>query len=170
MLPERKEPMRVSKWDKQAIVKSIMADVPMPDKTKRRAEVQAEVVKLMSPECRKVYKITPDALVTLHLGDVIYDGHRWDHRSVVAGNVTESQVQQLVKKYKDEDQKFYAVRDQLKATVDSCSTVKQLNDRLPEFKKYFPTIEKPVANLPATANLVADLTKLGWPKGAKQSK
>jgi hypothetical protein len=142
----------------------------VPDKTKRRAEIQAEVVKLMSPECRKVYNTTPTALITLHVGDVIYDGYHWDHRSVVAGNVTESQIQELVKKYKDEDQKVYAVRDQLKAIVESCSTVKQLNDRLPEFKKYFPTVEKPVANLPATANLVADLTKLGWPKGVKKAK
>lgn len=170
MLPERKEPMRVSKWDKQAIVKSIMADVPMPDKTKRRAEVQAEVVKLMSADCRKVYKNAPHALAKIHVGDVIYDSYNWDNRSIVGGDVTEAQVAELVKKYKEEDTKIYSIKTQLQATIESCSTVKQLNDRLPEFKKYFPTIEKPVANLPATANLVADLTKLGWPKGAKQSK
>jgi hypothetical protein len=147
-----------------------MADVPVPDKTKRRAEVQAEVVKLMSADCRKVYKNAPHALAKIHVGDVIYDGYNWDNRSIVGGDVKESQVEELVKKYKEEDKKINAIRNQLQATVESCSTVKQLNDRLPEFKKYFPTIEKPVANLPATANLVADLTKLGWPKGAKQSK
>ena len=36
------------------------------------------------------------------------------------------------------------------------------------FKKYFPTQEKPVANLPALANVVAELSKLGWPKGTNK--
>jgi hypothetical protein len=38
--------------------------------------------------------------------------------------------------------------------------------RLPEFEKYFPAEDAPISkNLPALANMVADLTKLGWPKG-----
>lgn len=157
---------RVTKWDKQAIVKAIMADVPRPDKEKRRTELQAAIVKLMSPECRKVYNKTPKALATKHVGDIVYSGARWSDRELVAGDVTDKQIDTLVQGYKDEDDKRYKAECHLKAAIESCTTIKQLNDRLPEFKKYFPTVEKPVANLPALANVVADLSKLGWPKGS----
>jgi len=155
----------ITKWDKQAIVKAIMADVPKVDKKKRREELQASVVKLMSPEARKLFKITPKALRTHHVGDITYDGN-WGSRDITVGDVTDTQIDELCVKYKEEDRARYEIECKLKGIVETCRTVKQLNDRLPEFKKYFPTVEKPVANLPAIANVVADLSKLGWPKGA----
>ena len=154
----------ITKWDKQAIVKAIMADVPKVDKKKRREELQAAIVKLMSPEARKLFKTTPNALRTYHVGDITYDG-MWSQRDVVAGDVSNDKIDELCTKYKEEDNARYDVACKIKGIVDTCRTVKQLNDRLPEFKKYFPTVEKPVANLPAIANVVADLSKLGWPKG-----
>jgi hypothetical protein len=155
---------RITKWDKQAIVKAIMADVPTPDKVKRREELQAAVVKVMSPECRKLYKKCPSALRTHHIGELIYDG-TWPSRDIITGDVNSSIVDDLKAKYEAEDKKVSDARWALKGAIESCTTIKQLNDRLPEFKKYFPTVQKPVANLPALANVVADLSKLGWPKG-----
>jgi hypothetical protein len=155
--------MRITKWDKEAIVKAIMHDVPKPDKKKRKDELQAAIVKAMSPEARKLYNRTPSALRTYHLGDIIYDGN-WSSRDVIVGDVTNSMVDEMTKKYIDEDNAVVTARRSLKGAIEACTTLKQLNDRLPEFKKYFPTEEKPTANLPALANVVADLTKLGWPK------
>ena len=157
---------RITKWDKQAIVKAIMADVPVPDKRKRKEELQAAVVKAMSPEARKLYKNCPDALRTQCIGELIYDG-TWSSRDIIVGDVKAKTVEDLTAKYKAEDQKFSDARWALKGAIEACTTIKQLNDRLPEFKKYFPTVEKPTANLPALANVVADLSKLGWPKGSK---
>jgi hypothetical protein len=159
--------MRITKWDKQAIVKAIMADVPTPDKVKRREELQAAVVKAMSPECRKLYKNCPSALRTHHIGELIYDG-TWSSRDIITGDVNASIVDDLKAKYEAEDKKVSDARWALKGAIEACTTLKQLNDRLPEFKKYFPTAEKPAANLPALANVVADLSKLGWPKGEKK--
>lgn len=156
---------RVTKWDKQAIVKAIMADVPKIDKRKRKEELQTAIVKLMSPEVRKVYKVNPKALSTYHVGYLISDTSYSD-RDVVRGDVSDVQINNLCKKYKDEEETRSHTERNLKNAIESCTTIKQLNDRLPEFKKYFPTIEKPVANLPALGNVVADLSKLGWPKGA----
>ena len=157
--------MRITKWDKESIVRAIMNDVPLPDKKKRREELQAAIVKAMSPECRKLYKKAPEALRTHHFGDLIYDGCSWGTREVVIGDVETKTLDQLKQKYHDEDKARQDARNALKAAVLACTTLKQLNDRLPEFKKYFPTAEKPAANLPALANVVADLSKLGWPKG-----
>ncbi len=155
--------MRITKWDKQAIVKAIMADVPKIDKRKRRNEIQASIVKVMSPEARKLYKNCPDALRTYHMGGLIDDGN-WMSREVIIGDVKEAVLNELKKPYEEEDKHFREVEYKLKASIEACTTLKQLNDRLPEFKKYFPTEEKPVANLPALANVIADLSKLGWPK------
>ena len=158
----------ITKWDKQAIVKAIMADVPKPDKKKRREKLQAEVVKLMSPECRKVYKLTPRALATCHVGDYVYDEYDWSTRNIICGDVSEKKISELIQPFKDEDAVYVDTRNNLRCAIEACRTIKQLNDRLPEFKKYFPTVEKPINTLPALANVVADLTKLGWPKGEKK--
>ncbi len=157
---------RITKWDKESIVRAIMADVPKPDKTKRKEELQAAIVKAMSPECRKLYNKSPSALRTYHIGDLVYDNCNWASREIIKGDVTEAVVDDLCKKYKAEDEAYNDARRALKGAIESCSTLKQLNDRLPEFKKYFPTAEKPAANLPALANVVADLAKLGWPKSS----
>ncbi len=155
---------RITKWDKEAIVKAIMADVPMPDKKKRKQELQAAVVKAMSPEARKLYKNCPEALRTQCIGELLYDG-TWSSRDIIVGDVKDATVKELTKKYQDEDQKVIDARYALKGAINACTTLKQLETRLPEFKKYYPTVEKPTANLPALANVVADLSKLGWPKG-----
>jgi hypothetical protein len=156
--------MRITKWDKAAIVKAIMADVPKIDKDKRRKEMQEAVVKLMTPECRKVYKSMPDALRTYHVGNLLYNGLSYNTREIVRGDVPEKALKALEAKYEAEDKVVRDAEYSLKGAIEACTTLKQLNDRLPEFKKYFPTEQKPVANLPALANVVADLTKLGWPK------
>lgn len=157
--------MRLDKYTKQSIVKAIMNDVPEPDKAKRRVDIQAAVVKAMSPEARKLYNKTPSALRTHHVGDTLYDGHSWSERELVVGDVTEKQLEELLKPYKTEDEARVATKRKLQDIVEGCSTLKQLQTLLPEFKQYMPTEAAPTKNLPAVANMVADLSKLGWPKG-----
>ena len=159
--------MKLNKFQKQAVVRSIMADVPKVDKAKRRAAIQAEVVKLMSPAVRKVYNTIPSALRTQHVGDLIYNGTNWNERDIIAGDVAEKDIKAICEPYKVEDTKRHDAYTALTGAVEACSTLKQLKERLPEFTKYYPTEEAPTANLPALANVVADLSKLGWPKGAK---
>lgn len=156
--------MRLDKYTKASIVKAIMDDVPQPDKVKRRATLQAAIVKAMSPECRKVYNKTPSALRTYHVGDTLYDGCSWSSRDVIAGDVDGKTIDEMIKPYRDEDTERHNTKCKLKGVVEGCSTLKRLQTLLPEFKKYFPTEQQPTKNLPAVANVVADLTKLGWPK------
>jgi hypothetical protein len=156
--------MRITKNDQAAIVRAIMQDVPKPDKTKRREAVQAAIVKAMSPEVRKVFKTAPGALRTSHVGDVI-DTDNYQSRYIIVGDVTEKMLDEILKPYRAEDEAVVSARRNLRGVIESCTTLKQLNDRLPEFKKYYPTANAPLsANLPALANVVADLSKLGWPK------
>lgn len=157
--------MKIDKFTRLSIVRAIMADVPKPDKAKRRADLQAAIVKAMSPNVRKVFKESPGALRYQYFGDLTYDNTNWSSRELVTGDVTEQKLEELTKPYKDEDEARSAAQCKLQGVIESCTTRKQLMDRLPEFEKYYPAEGTPVSkNLPALANVVADLSKLGWPK------
>ena len=155
--------MRLNTYTKSSIVRAIMNDVPQPDKEKRRVDLQAALVKAMSPEARKLYNKTPSALRTHHFGEIIYTG-AYTSRDLIAGDVNAETIAALAKPYEDEDDARVATKRKLTAIVEGCSTLKQLQTLLPEFKQYMPTESAPTKNLPAVANVVADLAKLGWPK------
>jgi hypothetical protein len=54
------------------------------------------------------------------------------------------------------------------AIAKTCFTDDALRRNLPEFEKYMPKEEpKEEKQLPMVTTLIADLTKLGWPAGAK---
>ena len=158
--------MKIDKYVRLSIVRAIMNDVPKPDKVKRRADLQAAIVKAMSPDVRKVFKTTPDALKTSYFGDLVYDSLNWNTHDVVVGDVTQEKLDELAKPYKDEDDAIHQARCKLEGAIEGCTTRKALMTRLPEFEAYFPSEEAPMSKtLPALANMVADLSKLGWPKG-----
>jgi len=158
--------VKIDKYVRQSIVRSIMNDVPKPDKAKRRADLQAAIVKAMSPDVRKVYKTTPGALKTHYFGDLTYDNANWSSRELVVGDVSAEKLDELSKPYKDEDEAIDNARIKLHGAIEGCTTRKALMTRLPEFEKYYPAEEAPMSkNLPALANVIADLSKLGWPKG-----
>ena len=156
--------MKLTNYDREAIVRAIMLDVPKIDKEKRGVAIQAAIVKAMSPECRKLYNKAPDALRTHFVGDLISE---YGRREVVRGDVLDSTVKEILAPYHAEDRALYETRIKLAAAIKACTTLKGLQTRLPEFKKYFPNQDPKSTNLPAIANVVADLSKLGWPKGSK---
>jgi hypothetical protein len=157
--------MKIDKYVRQSIVRAIMNDVPKPDKVKRRADLQAAIVKAMSPAVRKVFKECPSALKTHYFGDLTYDDKNWGTRDLVVGDVTEEKLDELAKPYMDEDEARRAAHGKLEGAIEGCNTRKALMTRLPEFEKYYPAEEAPMSkNLPALANVMADLSKLGWPK------
>lgn len=157
--------MKVTKLQKEAIVRAIMQDVPKPDKSKRHAKVQAALVKAMSPECRKLFAKRPDVLREHHTGDITYDGSGWDKRHVTLGDAPKGTIDEILKPFRAEDDAYNEAKQNLKNAIMACTTLKALQTTFPEFIKYFPTETQPTKNLPALANVVADLSKLGWPKG-----
>lgn len=74
----------------------------------------------------------------------------------------------LVQGHVDEMILIKTLRSKLEATIASCSTLKQAKECLPEFEKYLPAEVTPAdRSLPVVGNLVAELTKAGWPKKKK---
>ena len=68
--------------------------------------------------------------------------------------------------FADELNMLNNLRKQLTAVIAACSTLKQAKEALPEFIKYLPEESGNVVDrtLPVVGNLVADLSKAGWPK------
>lgn len=149
--------MKLTKYDKEVVIRAVVADIPFDNDSIKKA-AQAAIIKAMPPEVRKVYKTHPGALKTEYRRDVLNrEGYYF-----ITGDM---EVGEVLKPFVEAKENFDRVVRQLELIVESCSTLKHLQDRLPEFEKYFPQEGVATPNLPAVANLVADLVKLGW-KGA----
>jgi len=156
--------MNLTKLHKQAIVRAIMQDTPAPDRRKWAEEIKAAIVKAMSPEVRKLYKTKPGALRT---ASVPYTNqYRTWGDDMPVGDVTKDQIKEITAPYEKQVNERREMESKLTAAFEGIRTLKQAETTFPEFKKYYPTEAQPTKNLPALANVVADLSKLGWPKNA----
>lgn len=151
--------MKLTKYEKEAIVRSIMQDVPTKPDHLLRAEIQAAFVAGMSDLIKKVYKTHPKALKTESVSS-------WD--SVLSYRtdfiVGDADVNKVMAPFKEQKKARDDAYNKLSAAVNGCNTLAQLKKLLPEFISYFPSETEPTKNLPAVANMVAELSKLGWPK------
>jgi hypothetical protein len=154
--------MRLTKLHKQAIVRAIMQDTPEPDRIKWAEEIKAAVIKAMSPEVRKLYKTKPSAL--RHANVEYTNPHRMWGDEMPVGDVTKDQIKAIVAPYDKQVKERREMESKLTAAFEGINTLKQAMTTFPEFKKYYPTEMEPTKNLPALANVMTDLTKLGWPK------
>jgi len=154
--------MKLSKYTKQAIVRAIIHDLPPIDKEARATTIKEAIIKAMSPEARKLFKTHPTALRT---ADVEYtNAYRHYGDIVVVGDVTRNQIKAIIAPYEKQETERRDAEAKLTHAFAGISTLKQALTTFPEFKKYYPTETEPTKNLPALTNVMADLSKLGWPK------
>lgn len=150
--------MKITKYDKTAIVSSIMDDVPKPKHAALVAEIQATLAAGMSDQARKLYKTHPKALAS----DRLY-GSSYGLDYAMMFIVGDANVSKVLKPFVDAEETRTQARSKVRSAIESCNTLKQLMDRLPEFERYYPTEQQPTKNLPALFNVAADLAKMGWP-------
>jgi hypothetical protein len=155
--------MKLSKYTKESIVRAILADLPKADGNKFRGEIQAGIVKLMSAECQIIYKRTPSALRTRYIGDLVRSDKVYSG-DIILGDASEKELDVFLRSYKEAKDVNDKARAQLSRAIMGYTTLNALKKAFPEFEKYLPTEDAPTKNLPALANVVADLSKLGWPK------
>ena len=154
--------MKFNKLTKQAIVRAIIQDIPPIDKEARAKAIHEAIAKAMSPEVRKLFKTHPAALRT---ASVAYTNpHRHWGNDVVVGDLTNDQIRAITKPYETQEEERGQAERKLAYAFEGINTLKQALTTFPEFKKYYPTEAEPTKNLPALANVMADLSKLGWPK------
>lgn len=150
--------MKLTKYHKQAIVNAIKADLPKVDYVQRKAKATALLVKGMSRKVQAVYKENPNALATKHIGSE-YGLTEWGNRDMVVGDADWANI---LKPFADEMEARRSALARLEYAIEGCTTRKMFIDTFPEFSKYAPPEEGKTSNLPAIANVVGDLVKLGW--------
>jgi phosphoglycolate phosphatase-like HAD superfamily hydrolase len=160
--------MKFTKLHKEAIVRAILQDMPPVDRVKWANDIKAEIVKKMSPAVRKIYNVNP---LALRVASVPFSSeHRYWGADIVVGDVTKEQIAEIVAPYERITKERDDMKKKLEFAFAGINTLKQALTAFPEFKKYYPTEMEPTKNLPALANVVADLSKLGWPKGVVSTK
>lgn len=166
--------MKLTKYDRQAFVKAVMADIPMEDyREQARAliledSIQALPKKLQDaardPAC-KDYLETGSCYRQAFAGSFTVYDKRWNGRYTPSATAMQK-LTELETLHRAQEKKLDDVEAKLTASIEACSTLKVAKERLPEFEKYLPQDRTPEKGtyLPAVANLVADLATLGWPK------
>lgn len=176
--------MRFTNLIRSAILQNILNDIPDTDHQARfEAAVHADILKQLPAPVAKVYadKSLRPYLLSGHKG---YSGARRDAEGNYVGSVFASiptpldyepsqellaELAPLDAAKRAHDAQVDRTRIAIEGILKSCSTSKQFLERLPEFAKYLPPETAKSSNLPALANLTADLVKLGWPKDGKTS-
>ena len=156
--------MNLDKYTKKSIVRAIMAELPRVDEAKVEQEIIAKCVAAMSPECQSVYLKTPDAIAKTGVYDTC---SRYSFKAP-KGDLTDDQFAEIIKPYQEAHRERRNIESKLDAALVPIRTRKQFINRFPEFSQHAPPEEGTCATLPAIANIVADLVKLGWePKVTK---
>ena len=159
--------MRLTQLHKDAILRCVTNDIPALDEIKAKQDIITAVEKAMSPAVRKLYKTNPVALRAVDIS--WYDlGFCRSYSALVVGDVSKDALTEILLPYKTARAKQRDVLSQLKYALKSVNTLASAKKLLPEFISYFPTDEEPTKNLPAVTNIMADLSKMGWPKGVKK--
>lgn len=151
--------MNLAQYHKDAIIRSILNDLPKFDHKMRVAEMQAALYAAMPADERRVYRKNPKALAyqTLYRSD-----YGLDHQTEVRrGSVA---AEEVLKPWREEAKARSEMEAKLYAALKPIKTRKQFIDRFPEFSKYAPSESGTCSTLPAVSNVVADLVKLGWNK------
>lgn len=166
--------MRLTKTHREAFVRAVMQDVPRIDyKELARKLVLDDSIKQLPPKMRAIaadkeanhFLRTENFYVyhTFQESFTVYCGRGNNFKLSEKG---QKDFDELAAKYKAQSRDRDNLKEKIGATIAECSTLKVAKARLPEFEKYLPqdTDAFKTPNVPAIANLVADLTKLGWPK------
>jgi len=169
--------MRLTDVHRQAFVKAVMDDVPKVDYPSLLEKIVAEdmrqhlpapVVALMRDAKLKGYLAWGRCHWTVHTSDKLewetLGAPRIEGYKLSKG--AEEKCNALIADAGAQLEQRKEMQNKLRAAIKGCKTRKQAVDTFPELEKYLPAGDEPTTqNLPAIANLVADLAKAGWPKG-----
>lgn len=159
----------LNQYSRDAIVRMVMADVPKKSHDEIVNEIQTALYVAMKPEVREFAKRYPKAMCVDDGIPSCWTLGMDHHHNFVVANLTEEEVERVTDPYV---KAFSAQRDierKLEQQLKGCRTVEQALKLMPELEPYVKSMLNPgpTANLPAVANLFADLAKLGWPKDTK---
>ena len=154
--------MRLTNFHRDTFVRAVEADTPEV-KFPLAADIQKMILEKMDPRVRAVYEDEKlRNLLNREYCEWASDhGHSW--RYVTGGGVNVTEL--LRDKIKAAEARRQAI-SKVRQAADRCSTLKQLEEALPELKEYMPTdTGKPSTKaVPMAVGVFDDLKKAGFPK------
>lgn len=169
--------MRLTKNIRESFVRAAMNDVPTIDyQAQAQALAEKAVLESMPASIKKLLK-DKDAEPWINREWMYmpryfssFSGYAIRNESSISTACPEAwdKINELHKLNEQQKEKLHLLRLKLEGCAESVTTRKALAELLPEFEKYLPADEKAaIKTLPAVANVVADFTAAGWPKGTK---
>lgn len=166
--------MRLTKADRSAFVSAVMDDVPQVDYHEMvRKEVQQWGFNALPEELKPLVKQYPDYFNKRYIGTPygcpgVYCicPSEFSYDELENSPDKWAQLVELGKLHSAQASTRNELQTNVQGLIRTCTTLKQAQERLPEFIKYLSTDREPsaLANLPV-ANTLADLQAAGWPKG-----
>ena len=163
--------MRLTKTIRSAFVRAAMADVPYVNYDEQINKVTRAAAEQAFDELVGKKGVYKKALVAGWINEVFVKIGRSHVYVFAPSNFDFSDVRDevttLLEQQDAQEKHRETLQKQLLSVANSCTTRKQLAQRLPEFEKYLPA-EGPGTDrtVPALANVVADFVKAGWLKSA----
>lgn len=167
--------MRLTNTLREAFIRAVMNDVPFIDYHEQEQKVATDWAVSIMPAC--VYATWANENLRDYIA--MHYFHEWVGEFAIGGynlpcprelfsrmpDDVRAQLVDLARKNHEQQRKRNELEHKLKAIVYGVSSTKTLLKQLPEFDKYIPKDAQASENLPAIANVVADLMEAGWPKG-----
>lgn len=170
--------MRLTKHIREAFIRAAMDDVPQIDyNEKAKALAEKTLLEIMPASVKKLLN-DKEAEQWINREYIHMPGRLqnfYGHASRGDGSIISikkpaawTELVKLSDLYETQRVSREELRRKLSSCAESVGTRKALVELLPEFEKYLPADEKAaIKTLPAVANVVADFTAAGWPKGSK---
>lgn len=170
--------MKLNKYQKAAFVRAVMDDLPRLNFQERAEKLVREDNLTQLPA--EIRKIAESNTLRAYLkvarwwapgGELspfnVFDQTEYNSDYKPSSEVLEK-LRELSAEARAERERREALKEKVTGVIEACSTLKVAKERLPEFEKYLPTEEAKAPNVPAVANLVADLMAAGWPADQAQ--
>lgn len=170
--------MKLTKYIREAFIKSVLNDVPKEDYQEQiKKIILEEAVKNLPAPVAEIYK---DSILRGYIRLSYFRDYGVSLFVPDSGKDTMTNIQyseearkvlnELQAKSKAQREMLDNLETKLRTVTYGCNTYKQLLERIPEFAKYLPEgTPSPSANLPAVTNLITDFVKAGWPKKANKT-
>ena len=185
--------MKLSKSHREYFVRAVLADVPTKnyptqaeDLARKLCQAKYKELGLSGVDINRLkhtgiyirvwQEVGSDTVVAARPSDAMRGYYSSSSFAQIGGNgLSEYEIAEIAdcpemlairQGYADERNMLNNLCKQLTAVIASCTTLKQAKEALPEFIKYLPEEPGSAINrtLPVVGNLVADLSKAGWPK------